>query len=1185
MLKRLELMGFKSFPQKTTFEFADGITAVVGPNGCGKSNVSDAIRWVLGEQRTKSLRGEKMEDFIFSGTQNKKAMNVAEVAITLDNSSGFIHLDYEEISVKRRFYRSGESEYFINNNPCRLKDVQEIFMDTGIGKETYSIISQGELDKILTANPQERRYLFEEAAGILKYKLRKREALNKLEDTKTNLARVYDIIEELTNQEKPLRAQADEARKYYNLQKALKTLEVNLFCHTIEEKRAKWEDVNEKQEKSEQNLLQLRSKTKKLSGYLQEYKTQLTNLEKDLEMLQREHTNLISQKEKNQSQAEIAYERLKNTRQEKKRLLGEKNQLNQDIHALKIQLEQSNNKKDQLAREKEKEKNKLRVAQDKLAQLTQEDAHLEEQKSSLIEVINAKQRANTQKENLQREKTRLEQEISESQAKLQELQNNSKSLYERQKNLEKKKEEAEKEQNSLNKEIEMAREQVNQQEKERAKVEDELQKLYQDISSLKSRAQMLEELDGNGFSKGVQAVLKKKQKEPENWKKVLGTVSQLISVKRKYTQAIETALGGAVQNIVTEDDRTAQNLLEYLKNEKLGRATCLPLKQLSPRYLNQYQKQVIAQHDIEGFANELIDVKNRYQLMADYLLGRVIVVKNLDFARRLARALKFSLKLVTLEGELILPGGAMVGGATANRNNKNILSMEDKNELEKRIDEAKELTKHYEEKRQSFQDQIKRKKDQIKTLYEKIEKQKLDYQENKMELEQLKKEKAQIKEESELIGYKLKEKQSEYDNIKSQLEENCREIETFGNQEKEFKEKIHHLEQQLKQDEEYQQLNQIITEHEVNLGKLDERLENVNSEGKTLQQRLAKLEHNKLPAYINSIAEAEAKMASISRQRKEIRNKERELNNKEQQISWQIDDLKEKKQGLQSQIETLESKQKEYSAREKELEKETSDGQMHKNRLETEIRNALDRLKEKYHLNYQEAKAYMSEISDYKSHKEKINEVQQELEKLGEVNLGAIKEHERVKNRLTFLKAQRSDLEAAEKSLKKLLLSINTTMRDSFAQTLHQIDQAFQRVFNEIYGGGSAYLKYTDENNLLDTGIEIVAKPPGKKKQVLSLLSSGERALTVIALFFAIHETKPSPFCVLDEVDASLDETNLNVLTEFLRNFAARTQFIVITHRKQTMLAADRFYGVTMSEPGVSQLVSVEFDREDIESA
>lgn len=1187
LLKKLELVGFKSFPEKTTFELSDGITAVVGPNGCGKSNISDAIRWVLGEHRTKPLRGEKMEDFIFSGTQNKKAMNMAEVTLTLDNSQGHLGLDYDEVTIKRKYYRSGDSEYFLNKTPCRLKDIQETFMDTGLGKDTYSIISQGEIDKILSASPYERRYLFEEASGILKHKTRKQEALKRLNDTEHNLSRVSDVIEELNQQLPPLKQQAERASKYKELKDKMMKLEVNLLAHRIDEKRAKWYELDETYKQIENNKEEISSQLRTIESELETIKTQLVDLEKEMEKQQQQNVEVVSEIEQKQGQDKILSERKENLEKEQVRLESEQANIEKEIEKLTTSLTDLDNKYESLKKEKHQVEEDLHNIKNRLDKMSQENNELENAKASLIEVISHRQRKETEYDNYYKEQTRLKKELDELKTEVKKLQSRQEELDNKIKQIKEQQITKQSRLDELVTKITSEKQRIDGLESEKQQLTDRINDLNQRLQGYKSRYEALKEFyNSDSFSRGVREVLKLKENNPQSWSGVIGTVSQLISVEKHYLKAIETALGQAQQNIVTANDAEAKKVLEHLKKYKLGRATCLPLDNLQPRYLNQKQRQIIRECEITGIASQLITISEKYRVVAEHLLGRVIVVPNMDTGLELAKKLKFSLKLVTLDGELILPGGAMVGGSNKKSSSslqQQLSNDDNKTKLQNQISTTqKELQKLQEDQKQ-IEEQLQNKRSNIDKLMSERHQLDLELGELRKDQENFATEKAKILEDIEVYQLKQQTKQQELSDLDSNIEETESKLQELDQTRSKLEQDIKELETEFKQtSDEYKKLNEQKLTFEVNVGKLDERLKNISEDRQETYEKTRYYREEKLPQIKEELKELSEKINDTINEKKDNHTKIEELRTKQRELSNTLDNLKQERENTRETLSEKETRQKELAKQEKEIDQQSSQLKMKKSRIETELSNILERLDEQYDMEPQEALNHKEAIDDFKKYEYQIKNIQSEINQLGEVNLGAIEEYNRLQERMDFLKDQQKDLRSAQKSLNKLLSEIDSTMKNSFSETVTKINQTFKRVFTEIYGGGSAHLEYTDESDLLNTGIEIIAKPPGKKKQNLSLLSGGERALTVIALLFSVHEIKPTPFCILDEIDASLDESNLEILTRFMKSYAQNTQFIVITHRKKTMLAANRFYGITMAEPGISQLISVKLEDDDI---
>ncbi len=1186
MLKKLELIGFKSFPEKTTFDFTGGIIAVVGPNGCGKSNISDAIRWVLGEHRAKSLRGDKMEDFVFSGTQAKKPMNVAEVSLTLDNSNNFLNLDYQEVTVTRKFYRSGDSEYLLNKTPCRLKDIQEIFMDTGLGKDTYSIISQGEIDKILSASPVERRYLFEEASGILKHKSRKQEALKRLDETRDNLDRVSDIVEELQQQLPGLEEQAEQAKKYQELNNKLTNLEVNLLAHKIEEKRKKWYELDERQKQMDYHIEQKTIDLKKQEAELETDKTKLQQIEKDIESYQQTNISIVSEIEQKQGQDKILDERWENLEKEKQRLAEDQQQLQSQVADIQNKSHDLNNQIESLHLERKSKCNRLRQVEAKIDELSRENQDLDNSKATLIEVINRKQHLEAEYNNqckehdrLRHENRELEEEISSHQSRISELEVKTGQL-------ETKHEQKQSKLNEISHNMEARQKQLDERESRHNNLTERINELNRLLQGYKSRYEALTELyKTDSFSRGVQEVIRLKQQDPAKWHDIKGTVSQLLSTDNKYAKAIETALGQSMQNVVTKTDKVAKSVLEYLKQYNKGRATCLPLDNLKPRFLNRNQKQILCNFNITGIGSELVKVSPEYQVIADHLLARVVVVSDLRKGLDISKKLGFSLKIVTLDGELILPGGAMVGGShkKSSTSGSKLLQNEDQETLEDKISRTQTDLEKLQKSRDTVIEEIKTQKSELEKYSREKHQLELELGSIIKDREKLTEEEQNINEQIEVSKLKKQDKDNQLSALLNDMTNKKQEMKNLQKQEHELREEIDSLESEFaKSSAEYQSLSNEKSQLDIEIGKFDERLKNLNEEKKELDKQLQDYKDYKIPNNSEELEQLEQKISTTISEKKNNKIELDRLYERQGQLSGQLDQMKSDRESLRSKVQEWEAANKTLSQEERELEKQISQLKMQKSRVQNELSTILTRLEEQYQMSYEQAFKYQKPIDNYQDQEGHIKKLQNEMADLGTVNLAAIEEYNRLKERLEFLQAQRSDLQNAEQSLKQLLTEIDNTMKDSFAKTVDEINHAFGSVYKEIYQGGTAYLEYTDKDDLLNTGIEIIAKPPGKKKQILSLLSGGERALTVISLLFSVHQIKPTPFCILDEIDASLDESNLDILTRYLKEYANKTQFIVITHRKKTMLAADRFYGVTMSEPGISQLISVKLDEDDI---
>lgn len=1179
-LKRLDVVGFKSFAERTSIDFVPGVTAVVGPNGSGKSNISDGIRWVLGEQSAKSLRGAKMEDIIFSGSDTRKPLNFAELTLTLNNEDHHLAIDYSEVSVTRRVYRSGESEYFINKQGCRLKDIHELFMDSGLGKEAYSIIGQGKIEEILSSKSEERRVIFEEAAGVLKYKTRKQQAERKLGETQDNLYRIEDILHELESQVEPLKIQASIAKDYLEKKEELEKVEVGLLVYEIEELHNNWQEQTKKVEQLTEEQLTVSSQIKIEEVKIDQYRQEMQKVDDAINELQ---TNLLStseQLEKNEGQKEVLKERKKNYFHTKENLLKK-------LDALKA-------KRFEMTESILLEKEKLRASKEKLnssrKQLEQEiklfssleediESELERMKVDYIEVLN-------EQASIRNETRYLEEQLKQRKQKSNQLDHSNQALLEQREELVLKEKALQKDllqkKSLLEQHIELYRK--NTQELETL-IEDYQKKesLYYEALShaqqIRSRKDVLEEMqaDFSGFFQGVKEVLKARGTELPG---IIGAIAEIIAVPKSLEQALETALGGAMQHIVVETEAVARRAIQFLKAKRLGRATFLPLSVIKPRDFSQTDKQRIENHPaFIGVASELVDFDKKYVSIVSNLLGHVVVAKNIEGANGLAKLLQYKNRIVTLDGDVVNPGGSMTGGSVRQKGSSLLGRQRELEELVLKLSNIEDQTKII----SNSLEVLKEKRHQIETFIEELRK--------KGELLR--------SEETQLKG-KLREHEFEDKNLADRLYLYDKENANFQTEVTEIEGKLITLKEKLDQtssikedlDKQIQlltekkktqrtskdSLNECITELKVQVAKEEEQYLNqqervqIMSNEKELLEKESKETEDEfwlLELEMSNRTTGEDSLDEII---------EKKRYEKEQTLKL-IQTSRQKRLDLQTAHDDLEREVKEYKRKQKQLSDYLHTEEVKANRLDVELENRLEKLTNDYEISFERAKVNYPLTLEPKAAKTRVKLIKLAIEELGTVNLGAIEEFSRVSERFTFLTEQRNDLNEAKETLFRVIHEMDVEMSTRFETIFLQIKTQFQMVFQELFGGGKADLLLSDPENILTTGVEIVAQPPGKKLQHLALLSGGERALTAIALLFAILKVRPVPFCVLDEVEAALDEANVSRFANYLKDFSKQTQFIVVTHRKGTMEEADVLYGVTMQESGVSKLVSVRLEE------
>ena len=1184
-LKSIEIQGFKSFANKILFEFHNGITGIVGPNGSGKSNVADAVRWVLGEQRVRQLRGGTMQDVIFSGTEIRKPQGFAYVAITLDNSDHKLPIAYDQVTVSRRLYRSGESEYKINGSACRLKDINELFYDTGIGKEGYSIIGQGQIDKILSGRPEERRELFDEAAGIVKFKKRKLIAQRKLDDEEQNLVRVKDILSELEKQVGPLKLQSEAAKEYLKLKEELKSRDANLFL--LEHKALQLQ------------LSELDQKTSIVKGDWENASSQSEQLKKDFDRLEEENS--------------ASEEKIASTREEHSKSILLKESIEGQIAVLREQIrsEQLNeeNRKERISSidqellgkeeqkqeyEKQREETKKQVAQAEqaltqagqtLSETEQEMARLSKEseaaKAAIISALNEKAGLAAKS---QRYETMLEQvdvRRSEVTQKLLRFKSDESVQEEELKKEEKRLEQIQEELDRLTELEEETAFRLTAAEEDGAALAARLSRSQQDYhishSKLESLKNLAERYEGYGNS--IRRVMEQKSRIPG----IHGVVADLISTSKKYETAIETALGGSIQNIVTDREETAKELIEYLKKNRYGRATFLPLTGISARG-GFTQESALREPGILGLASDLVEVKDEYRTLSQYLLGRVVVADTIDHAIALARKFRHTLRIVTLEGELLSAGGSMTGGSF--KNSSNLLGRQ--RELSELQASCRKALQDVEETQKAIADNSRLKAQctgEAARLRE--TKQEIVLRKNtaQMNMERLLGKKQEIAESSADLVMENRELEFQLKEIRENRARLSREEEQLEQLQKEQEARSEQLSRKLsdaqQQKEETAKLLSGAQLTAAGIRQQDrfiaENVSRILKEESSLKEERQRI----LDGSGESEAVISEKLAKIEQLGRQIL----EETSKAQRLEEALAQNSEEKERLAEKQKSFFRKREELSEEIGRLDKELYRLESQKERLTERMSDQISYMWEEYELTYSGAQALKDEApGTIPEIRRAIEELKGNIKGLGNVNVNAIEDYREISERYEFLKSQNDDLAAAREALLKIIEELDTGMRLQFEEKFAQIRQEFDKVFKELFGGGHGALILQEDEDILEAGIQIISQPPGKKLQNMMQLSGGEKALTAIALLFAIQNLKPSPFCLLDEIEAALDDSNVDRFAKYLHKLTKNTQFIVITHRRGTMVSSDRLYGITMQEKGVSTLVSVNLVESELEA-
>jgi chromosome segregation protein len=1178
-LKRLDIVGFKSFAERIAVDFVPGVTAVVGPNGSGKSNITDAIRWVLGEQSAKSLRGSKMEDIIFAGSDSRKPLNFAEVTLTLDNEDQSLPVEYNEVSVTRRVFRSGDSEFLLNKQACRLKDIVDLFMDSGLGREAFSIISQGKVEEILNSKPEDRRTIFEEAAGVLKYKLRKKKAEGKLTETEDNLNRVNDILFELEGQIEPLKIQASMAKDFLEQKEALEKVEVAVTVFEIEELHAKWTAFSKTVEEHKQNEVELSARLHEKEGKLEELRQQSMKLDESINDLQNVLLSTSEELEKLEGRKEVLKERKKNASQNKEQIQSNITELTSKVENLTKQKQEVQDQAKILKKEAETIKQQLKEKQAQLSLLSENiEQKIEELKSEYIEILNEQAAAKN-------ELNFLEQQLDQQGARnTREEKNNEIYIMEREE-IKKRRLEIVQALANIQDEMETQvhlyrneQQQVEGLKKAYEKQEKALYQAYQYLQQTKSRKQMLEEMEEGfaGFFQGVKEVLKARGKKLQG---VEGAIAELIVVPSDYEVAIETALGGSMQHVVVRNEQDGRNAIQYLKQNHFGRATFLPMSVIKGKELALNQLRLIENHPaFVGVASNLISFNPMYSEIVKNVLGLVIVTKDLKGAGEMAKLLQYRCRFVTLDGDVVNSGGSMTGGALK-KNSSSLLSR--KSEL----DELKERLADMEIKTSKLETLVKQLKNDLAAK-------ELDFESLRKKGESLRLKEQAIKgelRETELQEKNMNERLSLYDlNKKEFIEENVKICDRRTSLEAllvQLKENILTLEndiQKLNEKKNTQTLSKdtLLAETSELKVLLAAKNEQVNYTNEKLSTTHFELEENsnRLQFYQEDLQLLSSEMSESSSGEVKLAEAAKDKLRKKMETLDLISSRREDRSNIQASLENLDLETKELKRQHKGMSAILQDEEVQLNRLDVELDNKLAHLREEYLLSFEGAKEEFPLTIPIDDARKKVKLIRLALEELGTVNFGAIEEYERVSERYEFLLEQKTDLNEAKDTLFQIIDEMDVEMKRRFQETFDSIRFHFESVFQELFGGGRADLRLTNPEDILETGVDIVAQPPGKKLQNLSLLSGGERALTAIALLFSILKVRPVPFCILDEVEAALDEANVYRFSQYLKRYSGESQFIVITHRKGTMEEADVLYGVTMQESGVSKLVSVRLE-------
>ncbi len=1179
-LKRLELQGFKSFADKTVLEFMPGITTVIGPNGSGKSNISDAIRWVLGEQSMKSLRGAKTEDVIFVGTQNRKSLGFSEVSLVIDNSDQKLPIEYSEVTVTRKLYRSGESGYFINKAPCRLKDVLELFMDTGIGKDGYSIVGQGKIDEILSNKSEERRHVFEEAAGIVKYRTRKQESEKKMEQTKVNLLRINDIISEIETNIEPTRLQSEKAKQFLKIRDELKSIEIGLFIHNINDYKSKIEEILDAQDIFNTQLVRESERLSNIQELKDELKVSLDSITEQIEKAQ--NLGFENERKKEQFKTEISLneQKIANNHENFNRLESEIAENSEKLHILEDELGQKNKKKDILIGNKEKFVKELEEKESTLKELTEKmsekELEIEDKKKKIDENIDKKFEfsnvISTLKANAENYKARekvlkgeIDLNISELDSsrltKSEIIQKFSEIEINRNK-IKDKLSESDKEKNGIENIIKEFTLKINQYDSE--------------IRMKDSRLKFLQETEREkeGYIRSVKALLQECEKNSSLKNGLHGVIANLISVPKEYEVAIEMCLGQSMQNIVTNTEEDAKKLVEYLRKYNLGRASFLPITSVRGKKIEK----INSEKGVIGVASDLVGFDKKYEQIVLSLLGRTVIVDNIDNAIKIAKKNLYGFRIVTLEGDILNPSGSISGGSVQNKTVNILGRSREIEELKKKIKELesqiltlKKKKEEYDKKLQIlmdgrviFENELK----EIDIIYA-TEKQKVVSIEDTVKKLEIRLEK--LKEEKISISENLKNDLDQQEELDKEILLMEKENETLNAEISEFMEKNRSSQKNI------DDLNLDITNLKISVSSFDESETSVNE---ILDRIRLDIESIK-----NSSENKGNQKKKINLDNEELEKLNSDLLKKIDALTLEVSDsgtkieeLKKDRVTKNKKLEETEENLKEQMEKIDDLKDQVNKCDIKKSKFDFELEQLVSKMWDEYELTPNDPGEYQ-EPKNVQEVQKRVNELRNDIKALGNVNIDSIEEYRKLKERYDFMNEQRLDLETTMSKLRNMISEMTTIMKNQFKSRFKIINKNFEEIFIELFGGGKAELKLTDEENVLESGIEIEVQPPGKKLQNMLLLSGGERAFTAIALLFAILKLNPAPFCVLDEIEAALDDVNVYRFAEYLKKFAKDSQFLVITHRKGTMEAANTVYGITMEENGISKLLSLDLRK------
>lgn len=1186
-LQSLEIQGFKSFPDHTRIDFHPGVTAIVGPNGCGKSNITDAIRWVLGEQSARALRGGKMQDVIFNGTSQRKRLSAAEVSVTFSNTDRMLPLDSDQIVISRRYYRSGDSEYLLNGSPCRLKDILELLADTGIGRDGYSIISQGKVDDILSEHTDERRRVFDEAAGIVKFKMRKAEAERKFERSQQNLSRVNDILAELESQLAPLEKQAQDARRYRELSSRLRDLDIGLCLLHLNEALEEEKEQLRLADDFHSDLLLLEEEKKRLEKEQDTIRDELDENEKRRDEIEKrrlshqarlsEHAEALAADRERLRQGEMRLKQISEEKAEIELKLQENSKQSADREENKERLleKQSNWK-----REFEEVQQKLDIEAGKLSAEEKEEISDRDRIEALEKEIFARRdtliQIRTRSEQLIREDEELSNFLKEDREHREALKRQYSAIDSEFQSCRKKLETLQEESDTLKKKSSLSSQTLNRLSDEKHQLET---KIHQESYSLETLKRLEENREG--YHPGIKEITKASRGNPDLASGLLGTVAELIRVREAYETAIEMSLGPSLQYLVTETKEDATRLIYWLKTEKAGRETFLPLDRIERRSISAGERKLFeSEKGYMGTLDAFMTADGDYELLLSHLGGRILLAEDMASAIRLSELCQKRLRIVTLQGEIIHPGGSMTGGQTK-RGLSGLLSRgREIDQHEKRLQELRssvsELEKRYAEEKQASLSLIEEEK-ALSEMEKALQKDLSDLKASLLEL------KSDIGHREELSENQERRRES-FQKERSELQAQLQDLEL----------KIHELDRQRdtlltrleSQEEERQKSRQAAEELQIRRNELLARLESLEETLKGLQD-IRELLGQEEESLQNQLRSQEVEKSAIEAAAEEMEKRRADREAEMVSIRRSLEEEEHERLSLREAQSQLNEKEKGwYSRREDCVRRETRLGEkeaqarQEAERIREKSRSEKNRIWENYQLSFHQAEALGLSIDSPSKAQKELSQIRRDIRALPPINHSAPEDYEQLSQRVHFLEEQRNDITTGSNELKAVIQELETSMRRQFEDELGKINLAFQHSFSELFNGGHSELQL-GEGDVLECPILIKAQPPGKRLQSLSLLSGGEKALTAIALVFAIFSLRPAPFCILDEVESALDDSNVVRFAEYIKKYKSEIQFILVTHRKGTMEAAEQLYGITMREKGVSSVYSIRLSDKD----